>query len=85
MALGDDELMRSARALKVIAALEASGHTEVELRWEPSTAPGTHSTIGARGRYVFTSAQQHEPVELARSASGSITMIRMVANAKAGR
>lgn len=71
--------------MKVIAALEAAGHTEVELRWEPDLLPGTHARNGQRGRYVFTSAQQIEPAELARTAEGSLTMIRMVEAAKAGR
>jgi hypothetical protein len=50
--------MRSFRTRKLIAALEAAGHTEVRVRWEP-IGPAMEM-CGHSGGYFFKSKQRRE-------------------------
>lgn len=57
--------LKSRRSLAVIAALEASGHTNVKLEWEP-IGPAAEM-CGHSGGYLFTSDQQRGVIPLGLS------------------
>lgn len=56
---------RSIRTLRVIAALEALGHTNVVVRW--GKLGGEHDKNGGQGFYHFTSDQQPTEYTLGRT------------------
>lgn len=61
--------------MRVIAALEAAGHTNVKVRW--GKLGGDHDENGGPGFYHFTSDQQPTEYTLGRSATEAIEWIAL--------